>query len=274
MQGYFASCGTTGVPNRYAGMVTNIDMCAGNHCRQEGENLYAGVLLCDDCRGKMMSLTGGSWSNSNTQHIAVLASILKRSEKASVIERYGKIPALNNPTGKTTMVRKKKETTKTATATKDRAPVKKKRRRSLAAKPSADAVVEGLVEPAELPGGDPKPKKKAKNGRRKKTATKEKVTKAKVTKTAAKAPAKKKKTKKDGEIRRRESNPLDDVAGRLLEFDTVDRMITYAKKVKGINKEKLAKAREDHAGGVQVGLIRMRIGNMIRGAMRRAAAGR
>lgn len=62
----------------------------------------------------------------------------------------------------------------------------------------------------------------------------------------------------------------DGISGRLAECQTVEAMIREAKKIRGVNKEALARAERDAAAGVQAGLLRMRIGNLMRGAQRRS----
>lgn len=89
-------------------------------------------------------------------------------------------------------------------------------------------------------------------------------------KTAAKKTASKKAAPK-GDLRRRNDGIGDDVATTLRGMDSIDEMAKYAL-AEGANPEKVEKAQADFKGGVQAGLIRMRLGNMVRGAHSRAAA--
>lgn len=76
---------------------------------------------------------------------------------------------------------------------------------------------------------------------------------------------------KPGTVVRRAA-PKDNVGELLLGCKTIEEMLRVARK-EGVDKTKLDKAAEDFTKGVQFGLLRMRIGNLIRGARNRAQSG-
>ena len=109
---------------------------------------------------------------------------------------------------------------------------------------------------------------------KKKAATKKKTTKKKTTKkSAAKTTRKKAKKIESGDADKahfkRRAIAIDDVGGSLLKCDTVEQMIGLADAA-GVENAKLASVLEAFEGGAQAGLIRMRLGNLMRGAIRRA----
>jgi len=109
-----------------------------------------------------------------------------------------------------------------------------------------------------------KPGPKKKGPIKKKTVSKKKAT-TKPRKAVAK------KTRKGvGDFGRRSNDTIDKVGGQLLECDTVASMVKLAKRFPEINTERLMAAKKDASNGTQMGLIRMRIGNLIRGAIARA----
>ena len=115
-----------------------------------------------------------------------------------------------------------------------------------------------------------KPAVRKKAAVRKSTA-KKKVAKKTVKKREAKPVTKGSRKREEGAADfQRRSLPIDNVAEQLLECKTVSDMHEIAIAIEGINKEKLAAAMADFKNGGHPGLIRMRIGNLCRGALRRA----
>lgn len=71
--------------------------------------------------------------------------------------------------------------------------------------------------------------------------------------------------------KRRSATYKDSVGEKLFECSTIAQMVKLAKSVDGLNTDKLAGVEARAAAGLQLGLVRMQIGNLIRGAERRAA---
>ena len=103
-------------------------------------------------------------------------------------------------------------------------------------------------------------------------AAKKKTTRKPVSKTTKRKVAKKV-IHEYGTLGRRETAPMDDTASRLLKCTTVEEMIGVAEKTKGINLKGIAGVEEALKAGIQEGLLRMRLGNLIRGAVNRASRG-
>jgi hypothetical protein len=78
-----------------------------------------------------------------------------------------------------------------------------------------------------------------------------------------------------GVIARRVKLTKDEVAEKLVKIDSIPDMITYGRKVCGQYADEESWERIEKAAkqGVQNGLLRMRIGNLIRGALRRKERG-
>lgn len=67
----------------------------------------------------------------------------------------------------------------------------------------------------------------------------------------------------------RRAPAIDEIGDKLLACDGIDEMLAVAGSIPGINREKLATAKTAFEGGTQPGLVRMRLGNLMRGAIRR-----
>lgn len=75
-------------------------------------------------------------------------------------------------------------------------------------------------------------------------------------------------------IVRRQKTAIDDVASTLLGMTTIEEMLEYAETVGDIAEKKtknMTNLRRAAAGGTHTGLLRMRVGNLIRGALNRQA---
>ncbi len=78
-------------------------------------------------------------------------------------------------------------------------------------------------------------------------------------------------TESQVDFKRRNEGIGDDVAKKLRSMDTFEEMAEYARQMNA-REDKLKRAEADFNNGVNAGLIRMRIGNLIRGAIARGDA--
>jgi hypothetical protein len=73
--------------------------------------------------------------------------------------------------------------------------------------------------------------------------------------------------------KRRSATFKDDIGESLFECKTIADMVKVANKTPGVKAEKLSAVVSRVTSGLQLGLARMQIGNLIRGAIRRAEKG-
>jgi len=71
--------------------------------------------------------------------------------------------------------------------------------------------------------------------------------------------------------KRRSPKYKDKVGEDMYSLKTIEQMVEYAQGFPGVNEAKLKVAVEAANSGTNLGLVRMRIGNLVRGALRRAA---
>ncbi len=220
------------------------DTCWGLACKQKGENVYCGADLCSKCSTKLVDACGGRWKYDDPDCIIELVKIIRPPFRQPYIEELATIRKNKKASGTT----RKKAIKKTSSETTKR--VVKKKTESKKEEPTpAEKAVTKIKRPVT--------RKKSNEAPRKKVSNREKLA------TSAK--------KVNRGIKRREVKGSDDVAENLLQFENIPDMVEWARGHEEVNHEKLDAVLRDYKNGSQMGLLRMRVANLVRGALGRAA---